>query len=266
MPESGPESKPAPRPPRLLILGGTRDAAALAHGAHARFGPRVDMVSSLAGHTTPPELPGRMRIGGFGGAEGLAAHLRAEAVDALIDATHPFAAQISANAEAACRETGTPRLMLVRPAWSLEGGGPWIDAADARAAAAHIRAMQAKRVFLTTGVRGETAAFAGLKDTFFLLRAMETPPAPETVPLQKYKVITGRPPFSAGAEIKLMREHGIDAMVTKNSGGALNQGKMEAARALNLPTVIIRRPPSPPGETAGDVEAALMWIEKLGVQ
>ncbi|MHC8507908.1 MAG: cobalt-precorrin-6A reductase [Rhodospirillales bacterium] len=246
---------------RLLILGGTRDAAALAHGASARFGPRVDMVSSLAGHTTPPELPGRMRIGGFGGADGLAAHLRAENTHALIDATHPFAARISANAEAACRKTGTPRLMLVRPPWDLGADGPWIEAADARAAAERLRAMAAKRVFLTTGVRGETAAFADLKNTFFLLRAMETPPAPETVPLVDYKVVTGRPPFSAGAEIKLMREHSIDAMVTKNSGGGLNMGKIEAARALRLPTIIIRRPALPSGETAADVEAALMWIE-----
>jgi precorrin-6A/cobalt-precorrin-6A reductase len=244
-----------PHPLRLLILGGTAEAAELAHRAHLRFGPRLDVITSLAGRlVATPSLPGRMRRGPFGGPDGLARFLADAAIDVVIDATHPFAAQISAHAVAACRQQGTPLLRLQRPAWQPRPGDRWIDAHSMADAARHLAGL-ATRVFLTTGP-GSLAAFASLPRIHFLVRSFEPPPQP--LPLADHELIIARPPFTAAAEQALMAAHRIEALVTKNAGGPLS-AKLDAARALALPVVMIRRP-EPAADEADlcpDVESAL---------
>lgn len=244
---------------RLLILGGTRDAATLAHQATEAFGDTLDVVSSLAGRTRPPALPGAVRVGGFGGTAGLTAFLRNDAINLLIDATHPFAQRISAHAADAACDAGIPRLSLIRPPWPLEPGGPWVDAADTAMAARMLRERGAQRVFLSTGVT-DLAAFADLTDVFFLLRLLGD--VPQSLPLRHVDIVHGKPPFTRSEEIALIERYDIDTMVTKNSGGALNQGKIEAVRVLGLPTIVIRRPAHPPGESVATVEDAVAWLRR----
>ena len=168
---------PAPeRPPRLLILGGTAEGRALAAAAEARFGPTLTVISALAGRTRAPLLPvGTVRIGGFGGADGLASYLREERIGLLIDATHPFATRISAQARDAAREAGAAQLVIVRPPWRPLPGDRWIDVATVEEAAAAIPA-EAQRVFLTVGVRS-LAPFAGRPDLWFLVRLVTSRPS-----------------------------------------------------------------------------------------
>lgn len=243
---------------RLLILGGTAEAAALARALAARFGDRLDVVTSLAGRlATRPDLPGRLRVGGFGGAAGLAVYLRAEAIDLLIDATHPFAAAISGHAAEACAVAEVPRLMLVRPPWRPAGGDRWIEAADAADAARRLPGL-GRSAFLSTGL-GEMPAFAGLDGIRFLVRLFA--PAAGPVPLTDSEVIIDRPPFSVEGETALLSDHRIEVLVTKNSGGGATEAKLTAARALGLPVLIIARPPLPDGERVASVEQALNWSE-----
>ncbi len=245
-------------PLRLLILGGTTEAVRLAH--HLAGSERVEATTSMAGRTVahaPP--PGRVRVGGFGGAAGLAAYLREARVEAVIDATHPFAATISRNAARACAETGTPRLMLRRPPWQAEACDRWIAAADVAEAAARVAAL-GRRVFLTVG-RQELAAFAGRPEPWFLVRMIEPPADP--LPLARCELILARGPFAEAGEADLLRRHGIDLLVTKNSGGAATWPKLAAARALGVPVLMIDRPPAPPGEMAESVDPALDWLDRL---
>lgn len=238
---------------RLLILGGTGEAAALAHAVGSHRG--IETVTSLAGRAGVPDLPGKMRVGGFGGAEGLERFLRAEAIDRVIDATHPFAARISAHAETACRNLGIARLVLARHPWRQEETDRWILADDTNAAAARLP-EHGRRAFLTVGA-GEVAGFAAVPGVWFLVRLLR--PA-NPVPLADYRIVTGRPPFTVDAETALLRRHRIDVLVTKESGGAATHGKIAAARRLGLPVVMIRRPPPPPGETVDSVTAAVAWL------
>jgi len=243
-----------------LILGGTAEARALAEAALARFGQTLRVTTSLAGRTSHNAiLPGDVRRGGFGGAEGLAAFLQAAAVDLVIDATHPFAAKISAAAAAACRSSNVPRLVLQRPPWVRDAGDRWIEVADAAAAAAHIAALRAARVLLTIGHRDITA-FANLRDAHFIVRLIEPPAKP--LPLPSHEMIFGRGPFTAEAEGRMMRNHAVEAVVTKASGGRATAGKLAAARALHLPVVMLRRPPPQSGESADTIDAALDWIAR----
>jgi precorrin-6A/cobalt-precorrin-6A reductase len=241
---------------QILILGGTSEGAELAR----RLAARPDMftvTTSLAGRTsTPAALPGRLRVGGFGGADGLAAWLASERVDALVDATHPFAARMPWNAATAADKAGVPRLRLERPPWIPMGGDDWVSVSDLAAAAEALGS--AKRVFLTTG-RQELAPFAGRPDIWFLLRSIE---APERVPLQLCEVILGKAPFTVGEEEDLMARYGIDTLVTKNSGAAATAAKLEAARRLGVRVVMVERPPKPSGETAATVTAALAWLAR----
>lgn len=242
---------------RLLILGGTGEAAALARAAAERFAAGLDIVTSLAGRTAVPALPrGRVRIGGFGGADGLAAYLRDERVDLLIDATHPFAATISVNARRAADAAGVPRLALARPPWPRHPLDRWIEVADMAGAAAALP-QAGRRAFITVGA-GEIAAFAGLAEVWMLVRLIEPPRAP--LPLAQHELVIDRGPFSVTGERRLIESRRIDVLVTKASGGAATAAKIEAARALELPVVMVRRPPPEPGERVGTVDEALAWI------
>ena len=249
---------PARKRPRLLILGGTGEAAALAGEAIERFADRLEVVTSLAGRTRKPAaVAGVLRVGGFGGAEGLADYLRANSVDMVVDATHPFAAVISANARDACARAGVPRIMLVRPPWRRRDGDRWIEVDDtARAAAAF--AEIGMRAFLTVGAK-ELHHFAGCTGgVFCLVRLIEAPAKP--LPLENHAVIVGRGPFTVTGENTLLTEHRIDIVVSKASGGGATQAKIIAARELGLPVIMVRRPASPDGEQVTSLDAALAWI------
>jgi precorrin-6A/cobalt-precorrin-6A reductase len=240
---------------RLLILGGAGDARALA--AAAVDLPGVDVTSSLAGRTTVPQLPpGRVRIGGFGGPDGLAAYLRAEQIDAVIDATHPFAATMTANAVAAAATTGVPLLVLRRPGWSERPGDAWRRVPTLDAAAAILPSL-GERVFLTTGRQG-IAAFARVDRCWFLARSVEPPDPP--VPA-RLTVLLDRGPFPLDAERALLAEHRIDVLVSKDSGGTAAAAKLTAARERGIPVVLIDRPALPAGARSVETaDEAVSWL------
>ncbi len=243
---------------RLLILGGTGEARTVAESAAQM--PGLAVTTSLAGRTRAPTAPeGELRSGGFGGANGLAGWLRHDATDAMIDATHPFAAEISRNAADACAALGVPRLVLCRPPWRAQEGDRWIEA-DTPAEAADALAGNARRVFLSIG-SGAIEAFSHLADIQFLVRMVDAPETP--LPLNDYSVVTGRGPFETAAETQLLRDHRIDHVVSRNSGGEATYAKIEAARTLALPVVMLRRPPPVAGETVETVDAALNWLNEL---
>ncbi len=240
---------------RVLILGGTGEARELATGLLAAG---TDVLSSLAGRVGQPRLPdGPVRVGGFGGAAGLAAFLRGEGITHLIDATHPFADGITANAALAAHQADVPRLVLRRPAWQADPS--WDMFADIGAAAEAVRAWSGESVFLSTG-RGELAAFAGDDRHRFLVRAVD-PPAGAVPPAMT--VVLDRGPYTVEAEAALLREHGIGLLVTRNSGGAMTAAKLRAARDLGVLVFMVRRPPVPPGSTVvTSVPEALSWISR----
>jgi precorrin-6A/cobalt-precorrin-6A reductase len=238
----------------VLVLGGTSEARALAAQLAARPGVRV--ISSLAGRVRDPVLPaGEVRIGGFGGAAGLTDWARAEGVDAVVDATHPFAETISANAAAACARARLPLLRLVRPGWPPRAGDDWHYAGSLPAAAGLLPGL-GTRAFLTTGRRG-LAAFAALDQMWFLIRCVDPPGG--AMPPQR-EVLLARGPYQREAELALMRRFAIDVLVSKDSGGSLTAGKLDAARDLRIPVVMIRRPTSPAGESVAVVADAVGWV------
>ncbi|KAF0963428.1 cobalt-precorrin-6A reductase [Rhodococcus sp. T7] len=243
---------------RILILGGTGEARALAE-ALADV-PGVEAVSSLAGRVRDPRLPvGDVRIGGFGGADGLTEWLCLHPVDAIVDATHPFAAQITSNAADAAHRCGIPLMVLRRPEWSPRPGEHWHGAADL-ADAAELLPGLGTRVFLTIGRQG-VDTFADLHALWFLIRAIDPPDV--AMPPQS-TLLLARGPFAVADETALMREHRIDVLVTKNSGGGQTDAKLDAARALGVPVLMIRRPPLPAATaTVDDVAGAVAWIGAL---
>lgn len=241
---------------RVLILGGTGDAARLAARAAVLTG--IEVITSMAGRVRQPTTTaGRMRIGGFGGAAGLIDYMRDQRIDLLIDATHPFAAQISQHAASAAQACGLPHLMLVRPPWEAEAGDRWM-AVESIATAVAVLPGVAQRVFLTIG-RQELAAFAALQDHWFLMRMID-PPLPGT-PMPPGLLVLERGPFTLEDERQLLTTHAIEAIVSKNSGGDATYAKLIAARERGLPVVMIQRPPMPAGEQVADVEQALAWVE-----
>ncbi|MFC3996561.1 cobalt-precorrin-6A reductase [Nocardiopsis sediminis] len=250
---------------RVLLLGGTAEARGVA--AELAGDPGVEVTTSLAGRVAHPRLPdGAVRIGGFGGAAGLARWLREHRIDALIDATHPFARTMSFNAAEASAAAGVPLVALRRPGWSAGPGDRWIPV-DSTAGAAALLAAPEKctlppdgRVFLTTGRTG-LAAFAGLAAPRFLVRCVD-PPRPPLPP--RMHVLLDRGPFTVGGEAGLMRRHRIDALVTKDSGGAATSAKLVAARELGLPVIVVRRPPAPDGvPVVADPAGAVSWLATL---
>ncbi|MEU5182508.1 cobalt-precorrin-6A reductase [Streptomyces longwoodensis] len=243
--------------PHVLILGGTTEARELAAVLAARPGVRV--TTSLAGRVSRPgALDGEVRTGGFGGAGGLAAWIRDEDVAAVVDATHPFAAGITANAARAAADTGRPLVVLRRPGWSPGPGDRWYDVPSLEAAAALLPSL-GRRAFLTTGRLG-LATFAHVTDVHFVVRSVE-PPEPPLPP--DTRLVLARGPFTLDDELALLRTHRVDVLVTKDSGGAATSPKLTAARTLGLPVVVVRRPALPDGVTAvPDVAGAL---DRLGL-
>ena len=245
------------RNPHLLILAGTSDAGRLADAAAARFGGALTVTVSLAGRTESPETAaGHMRIGGFGGDAGLAKWLQTARVDMVVDATHPFAAQISSNARKACQSAGIPRLLFSRPPWTSVAGDRWQSVPDFAAAAAILPQLGA-RIFLSIGSQ-KLDAFAGMPGIHLVVRMID-PPKTE-LPLAAYSVILGRGPFGEAAEIELLRRERIDAVVSRNSGGVATFAKIAAARRLRLPVVMIAPPPPEDGQHVETLEEALQWV------
>lgn len=243
---------------RLLILGGTVEASALARRV-AEAG--LDAVISYAGRVERPAAqPIPRRIGGFGGAEGLAAWLRQERIGRVIDATHPFAAQMSANAVAACAAAGVPLAALTRPAWTPVAGDRWHRVADIAGAVAALAGPR-RRVMLAIG-RMHLDAFAAEPQHFYLLRLVDPPAGP--LPLPDCAALVSRGPFTEAGDRALMEAHGIDLVVSKNAGGSGARAKIDAARALGLPVVMIDRPALPPRRELASVEAAMDWLAHAG--
>lgn len=242
--------------PHVLVLGGTTEARRLATELAARPGVRV--TTSLAGRVSRPgALDGGVRVGGFGGADGLARWLREHRVDAVVDATHPFAAAITANAARAAAATGIPAVVLRRPGWTPGPDDRWHWVGSLPEAAALLPSL-GRRVFLTTGRLG-LAAFAHLSELHFLVRTVEPPEPPMP---QDMEVLLTRGPFTPDDEQALLRAHRVDVLVTKDSGGEATAAKLTAARDLALPVVVVRRPPLPADvTTAPDVPSALALLD-----
>jgi len=219
---------------RVLVLGGTSEATALA--ALLAATPGAEAIMSFAGRTRAPSSPIPLRSGGFGGAEGLWQYLEAEGIDVLVDATHPFAAQISRNAEIAAARGNIPLVILSRPGWMREPQDRWTEVPDMAAAAAAI-GRETRRVFLAIG-RLQLAAFEAAPQHYYLIRTIE-PIAPN---LPHHRIIAARGPFDAEAEERLLRDEKIDVIVAKNSGAAAVFGKIAAARRLGLPVIMVERP------------------------
>ncbi|GAA3966835.1 cobalt-precorrin-6A reductase [Gordonia caeni] len=239
---------------RVLLLGGTGEARAL---AAVLTGEQIPVISSLAGRVRNPRLPvGEVRVGGFGGVDGLADWLRDNEIRAVVDATHPFAAQITANAHAACTRTGVPLLRLARPAWQPGPDDRWFSVPDIGAAATAV-AERGGRVFLTTG-RQDAGAFAGISDAWFLIRVVDPPAGP----LPPHRgILSSRGPYDLDGERALLAEHRIDVLVTKNSGGELTRAKLAAAADAGIDVVMVQRPPEPDDLARVDsVAAAADWV------
>ena len=241
---------------RLLILGGTTEASALAR--HIAGRSDLTPVLSLAGRTRNPVTPPiPHRLGGFGGVAGLKAYLTNGRTDAVIDATHPFAAQMSLHAAEACRDLKLPLIQFTRAPWRPAEGDRWLPVPDMEAATQAL-GPRPRRVLLTVGGL-QLAAFAAAPQHHYVIRTIDPPRAAEALP--NHQLILARGPFAADDEIALMRDERIDVLVTKNSGGDATEGKLEAARTLGIDVVMVERP-----ETAGvpaveSLDAVMDWIE-----
>ncbi|MDY6902372.1 MAG: cobalt-precorrin-6A reductase [Cyanobacteriota bacterium] len=241
----------------LLILGGTWEARKLAEKV-ANFS-NIKVKISLAGCINQAVISEETRVGGFGGVAGLIKYLKAENIDLLIDATHPFAAQISHHAAIATEKLKLPRLMLVRSEWEPVLGDKWIEVENIKAAV-DILPSFAERVFLTIG-RQEISAFTPLEEIWFLMRMIEQPSSDIVLP--KGLLLLERGPFNKGVEKQLLQKHNIDTIVSKNSGGDATYAKIVAARELGIKVVMVKRPVLPEGEIVKDVESVLEWIKKV---
>lgn len=241
--------------PNVLLLGGTTEASALARLLAER---RIAATLSYAGRTEAPAAqPVPVRIGGFGGVRGLVDHLRTHRVTHLVEATHPFAATMSAHAVEAAREAGVPLLALTRPAWEPVAGDRWSHAADIPDAVAQL-AGQPRRVMLALG-RMHVAAFAAQPQHHYLLRFVDAPDVPPDLP--HHTLVIDRGPFTADADEQLLRDHAIDLIVCKNAGGSGAAAKLTAARRRGLPVLMIDRPVLPPRSQTHDPHDVLAWLD-----
>ncbi|MGU3400721.1 cobalt-precorrin-6A reductase [Brucellaceae bacterium D45D] len=237
--------------PKILILGGTAEASSL---ADSLSGLPVTAITSLAGRTQNPVLPmGDVRIGGFGGIDGLITYLEQEKIDLLIDATHPYAFTISHNAIAASKTAGIAHLRLERPQWGRQKGDNWIDVPDETAAA--LRIPPGERVLLALG-RQHIAPFAKRDDAHFILRMIDPPQV--SLP-QAHEIVLAKP-GDYDAEKRFLIDRRIGLIVCRNSGGTRSYEKIRAARDLALPVIMITRPPYRAAEKLGSVEEALQFI------
>ena len=238
---------------KILILGGTGDAVKLA--AKLATVPEIEVISSLAGRTRKPAaLVGQVRIGGFGGATGLANYLQENSIDILIDATHPCAGQITCNGAIASQLANIPHLMLVRPEWEKVNGDNWIEVESVEAAAQAIPEL-VKRVFITSG-RQQLEPFLQRSHIWYLMRSIDSP----DIELPNSKVLLDRGPFNLEQERKLLQDYQIEAIVSKNSGGSATYAKIVAARELGIPVVMVQRPTRPEGEKVTDIKEAIAWL------
>ncbi len=238
----------------ILVLGGTTQATAL---ATALADANLPATLSLAGRVASPKAQAiPVRVGGFGGVDGLAAYLRDHAITHLVDATHPFAAQMSAHAVAACAQTGTPLVALTRAPWVAGDGDDWTNVPDMAAAVAALDRPR-ETVFLALG-RMHLAAFAAQPQHRYILRLVDAPDGP--LPLPDCGVIVDRGPFTVAGDIALMQAQGVQRVVCKNAGGAGAVAKLQAARALHLPVVMIDRPAIPARPEVTEVAAVLHWL------
>jgi len=241
-----------------LILGGTSEASALARAVAAR---EIDAVISYAGRVERPrDLPIPRRVGGFGGAAGLADYLRANAITHVIDATHPFAAQMSRNAVEACERTGVPLIALARPAWTPGPGDDWREVPDIPSAVTALEGAP-RRVMLAIG-RIHLNAFAAQPQHDYLLRLVDPPETPP--PLPRHSIVVSRGPFTLEDDTALLRAHGIELIVAKNAGGSGARAKLDAARALGLPVIMIARPALPERREVTTPEDVLDWLGHAG--
>ncbi len=239
---------------RILIVGGTTEARELA-GLLVDAG--YEVITSLAGRTDTPRFPaGIVRIGGFGGKEGLARYIRENCIDLLVDATHPFAAQISANCVAAAADADVPLIRLERPAWKKPEGATWIEAGTAQDAADAL--PRGARVLLTVG-RQELGPFLAYTGCHYTARMIEVPAG---LP-DDWRVIAARGPFTLEDELHLMQERGITHLVTKNSGGTQVAGKLEAAVQLSIPIIVIKRPRLPKANAVDSVVWAHQSVTRI---
>ena len=238
---------------KILILGGTGDAVKLA--AKLATVPEIEVISSLAGRTRKPAaLVGQVRIGGFGGATGLANYLQENSIDILIDATHPCAGQITCNGAIASQLANIPHLMLVRPQWEKVRGDNWIEVESVEAAAQAIPEL-VKRVFITSG-RQQLEPFLQRSHIWYLMRSIDPP----DIRLPNSKVLLDRGPFNLEQERQLLQDYQIEAIVSKNSGGSATYAKIVAARELGIPVVMVQRPARPEGEKVTDIKEAIAWL------
>jgi precorrin-6A/cobalt-precorrin-6A reductase len=241
---------------RILILGGTTEARQLAERLAERAD--LDIVVSLAGRTrSPARQPVRVRSGGFGGAVGLAEYLRIECIDVLIDATHPYADMISANASEAAREAGVALIALQRPPWRALAGDRWTDATDVADAVRRL-GEQPRRIFVTLG-RTELAPLTAAPQHFYLIRSVD--PVAPPLPLSRVDYLVDRGPFSEADDRALMRAHAIDAVIAKNSGGPASYGKIAAARALGIEVIMLRRPVASDGPAVATVDEVIASLD-----
>ena len=241
---------------KILILGGTTEGRLLAERLAKRA--ELEVTLSLAGRTASPvphAVP--IRIGGFGGVEGLSAHLAAARVDALIDATHPYATVISQNAAAAACKAAVPFVALRRPPWTAIAGDRWSEVDDTRAAVKAI-GHESRRVFVALG-RNELAPFVEAPEHFYLIRSVDRVEPP--LPLPQVSYVTARGPFSEADDRALMEQHAIDVVIAKNSGGGAAYGKIAAARALGIDVIVLRRAAAPSAPAVESIEDAIAWLD-----
>ena len=244
----------------LLILGGTAEASALAKRVAET---KMSAVYSYAGRVAHPDAqPLPVRIGGFGGFDGLSDYLRREEITHVIDATHPFANRISRNAIAACASVDLPLIALVRASWTAADGDRWTHVADMQSAV-QATDKPAERVFLAIG-RQEVAGFAAMPQHSYLLRFVDKPDKPP--PLPDHHVLVARGPFDLAEDLALLKEHRIDLVVSKNAGGTGARAKIDAARKLGLPVLMIDRPALPKRHEVATVDAVMDWLAHPGTE